>query len=151
MVMLLYYWEYEPVSLERLYIFDFYVANAPLLHETSLTKAARNELNKLNIPKPQKTFLSYPSAPILFQKMENVQKEAFQSISGRSLIDTKQLQNGMVRLSESGKSLCKLHFSELLTDTEYAVIDFLKKYFSIKQSANITELRGATGLRRVNA
>jgi hypothetical protein len=74
-------------SQERLYIADFYLANPPLLHKTHMSRDVRNEFNALGIDRPEKTFVSYPSAPILFQKMGEVQRQAFRTLVGKGLID----------------------------------------------------------------
>lgn len=66
----------RPVGLERLFILDFFFANPPLLHSTHMPQAVRREFTKVNVPRPDQTFLEYPSAPVLFQKMEPIRRQA---------------------------------------------------------------------------
>jgi hypothetical protein len=71
-------------SQERLYIADFYFANPPLLHKTHMTSDVRKDFNSLGIPRPEKSFVNYPTAPLLFQKMEEVQKQGFRTLTGKA-------------------------------------------------------------------
>ena len=82
MGLLLSAWGEKWPVLERLYIADFYLANPPLLHKTRMPGDVREIFRKLSVPGPEKTFLSYPSAPILFYKMELIQKKAFHALVG---------------------------------------------------------------------
>lgn len=66
-----------PPSPERLYISDFYLANPALLHKTHMDQNVRHNFNALGVSRPEKTFVSFPSPPVLFQKMDEVQRQAF--------------------------------------------------------------------------
>lgn len=139
-----------PISLERLYIADFYYANPPLLHETHMPAEVRKVFNQLKILRPNRAFLSYPSAPILFYRMEAVQQEAFHKLVGKGLIDLPLLEKGEVALSQKGISLFAEHFQSSFTKEEAQLVRFLvKDFFAIGLEKNdITSIRRHTGLRR---
>jgi hypothetical protein len=91
--------------MERLYIVDFFFANPPLLHKTHMPREVRNEFSQLTIPRPESVFLSYPSAPILFHRMEEIQKEGLRTLVGKGLIDRERLIRGEVWPSNAGAKL----------------------------------------------
>jgi hypothetical protein len=79
---LLSFWDYQsPPSPERLYIADFYLANPPLLHKTHMSRDVRDQFNSLGVVRADKSFVSYPTAPLLFQRMDEVQRQAFSPTS----------------------------------------------------------------------
>lgn len=137
-----------PPSQERLYIADFYLANPPLLHKTQMTSDVRRQFHSLEIPRPEKEFISYPSAPILFQKMAEVQKQAFQTLTGKGLIDLSSLGRGVVQPSLAGIHLFEQKFAPLLSSTELRVGAFIVNSFT-RGSEEIHALRQSTGLRRL--
>jgi hypothetical protein len=138
----------SPPSPERLYISDFYLANAPLLHQTHMSRDVRQKFSELSIQKPEKAFVSYPSPPILFQKMSEVQREAFRTLSGKGLIDLDNLEKGVVRPSASGADIFAEQFLPLFGEEERALAKFLAESFS-QNGHDIAALRQSTGLRRV--
>lgn len=99
-----------PPSPERLYISDFYLANPPLLHPTHMSRDVRQEFNLLDVPRPEKSFVSYPSPTILFHKMAEVQREAFRTLSGKGLIDLSHLERGLVRPSAVAPTCSRTDF-----------------------------------------
>src|SRR5262249_25310450 len=106
----------SPPSQEQLYIADFYLANLPLLHKTHMSRDVRNEFNALGISRPEKCFLSYPSAPILFQKMDEVQRQAFRTLTGKGLIELSNLERGIVKPSAMGIALFEERFVPLFRE-----------------------------------
>ena len=145
---ILFYWESEPPSHERLYISDFYFANPPLLFETHMPSEIRSEFNKLGIPRTKTLFLSYPSASMLFHRMDPVQKEALQTLIGKGLLDNSLLELGKLALSTEGRSTLKKEINDLICEQEFPVLMFLVKHFSQQGRQNINELRRSSGLRR---
>jgi hypothetical protein len=137
------------IGLERLYILDFFLANPPLLHRTHMPREVRDEFTKLKIPRPENTFLSYPSAPILFHKMEGIQKEAVQTLLGKGLIDRVQVTKGEVIPSPLGESLFGEQLSRLITQSEQAVLEFLLIHFRSIGDNDIETFRRSSSLRRV--
>lgn len=140
-------WMKEPPSPERLFVADFYLANPPLLHKTHMTREVRSLFGLLGVERPEKAFISYPSAPLLFQKMEEVQRLALRTLTGKGLIDLEQLQRGVVRPSRSGVQLFEKDLASLLGESERVLARFIVIHF-IPSYADVSDLRRSTGLRR---
>ena len=132
------------------FIADFYLANPPLLHKTHMGRDVRNEFNALEIERPEKSFLSYPSAPLLFQKMSEVQKLGFRTLTAKGLIDLDALAKGIVRPAHSGDVLITERFLALFSADELRLASFLAKSF-VAPDQDISALRRNTGLRRIGA
>jgi hypothetical protein len=141
-------WTNDSLSPERMYIADFFIANPPLLHRTHFPQALRRQFQLLGVPRPDATFVSYPSAPILFHTMEHIQKDAFKTIIGKGLVDTESLATSRVRLSESGRALFRERITALITRDEASLIRFVVAAFATIGQEDIAELRKSTGLRR---
>jgi hypothetical protein len=137
-----------PPSPERLFIADFYLANPPLLHKTHMAREVRKTFNALEIPRPEKAFISYPSPPILFQKMDEVQRQAFRTLTGKGLIDLQKLEKGIVSPSTAGSELFENRFVPLFAVAERKVAEFIAFSFALADN-DIGSLRRSTGLRRV--
>jgi hypothetical protein len=135
-------------SPERLFIMDFFLANAPLLYKTHMPQEVRKAFGALGVPRPEKSFVSYPSPQILFQKMDVVQRQAFRTLSGKGLIELPQLENGNVAPSEEGRTLFQEEFLPLFSDSERQIGAFLVKRFA-PESRPLSEIRQSTGLRRL--
>lgn len=139
--------KYEPApGVERLHIADFFLANPPLLYKTNMSSEARTVFNGLNILRPEKTFLTYPSAPILFKKMESVQKQAITSLLGMGLIDSDKLKLGKVVLTGRGSEL--FLSDSLASNDEDELSIFIATQFAHVEEIGNLELRRRTGLRR---
>ncbi len=131
---------------ERLYIVDFYLANPPLLHRTSMSADVRKMFSELRIPKPEKTFITYPSALLLFHKMEVIQKEALNALSGKGLVSLDRLKYGRVELTSDGKKLFPIN--KMCTEAEEKLCNFLAGSFAKIEEVGNYDLRRRTGLRR---
>lgn len=151
LVCLLGRWTIDPPSSERLYIADFYFANPPLMHRVHFAQERRRQFTALGVPRPENTFLSYPSAPILFHTMGHIQQDAFKTLVGKGLIDTDQLGRSEVQLSRQGTKLFEERISALLTENERPILDFIVNTFGSSQAGDIVQLRKRTGLRRIAA
>jgi len=136
----------SPPGPERLYIADFFLANPPLLHHISMTQEVRSLFKDLRIPRPEKSFLSYPSAPLLFHKMEAIQKQAVFALSGKGLISMDKLRSGRVELTGQGKRIFSLNM--MCTTAEARLSNFLAINFMIHEEIGNYDLRRRTGLRR---
>jgi hypothetical protein len=147
---LLSFWSYlSPPSPERLYIADFYLANPPLLHKTHMSRDVRNLFNDLGVVRPEKSFVSYPSAPLLFQRMDEVQRQAFRTITGKGLIDLAGLQQGLIKPTTQGRDLFATQFVPLLDESESKIAHFVANSFAPMEQ-EISGLRRSTGLRRMS-
>jgi len=151
MFLLLQNWRAESPSKERLYITDFYLANPPLLHNASMTMEVRKRLRELDIPKEGKLFLSYPAAPILYHKMEPVQRKALQALIGKGILNIEKLRNGIVEIDKDALGSLDHDLSISATNSEHQVIQFLVNDFAKMCAGDLRELRQKTGLRRTVA
>ena len=138
----------KPPSQERLFIADFYLANPPLLHKTHMPNEVRKNFRELKVPQPGQEFISYPSAPLLFQKMDEVQRQAFRTLSGKGLIDLEQLELGAVRPSAGGADLFESKFLVLFSDYERKLASFLVSEFA-PMEREIAAVRRSAGIRRI--
>lgn len=136
-----------PPGLERLYIGDFYLSTPSLLHQARMTSEMRREFRLLEIPTPDKSFVSYPAAPLLFHKMESIQKQAIFEIRGRGLLIEDELEHGSVALSELGITMFKSN-GFIYTEEEKLISRFLTKEFLSIRNVEQKEFRLRTGLRR---
>jgi len=135
-------------SSERLYILDFYLANPPLLHLTHMPSEMRKKFGALRISRPEKLFLSYPAPPLLFQKMEAVQRDSLSTMLAKGLVVGSDATSVEVRLSELGKRVASEQLAALLSETESRVLPFLQGEFATIGADDVTALHRATGLRR---
>jgi hypothetical protein len=133
-------------GMERLYMSDFFLANPPLLYRTSMSAEIRKSFMVLKIPRPNKTFISYPSSLLLFHKMEPIQKEAINALKGKGLLSLDDFERGTVKLAEKADSLFPIE--KMCTPEERNLCVFLATIFSNSTEINSQELRRKTGLRR---
>ncbi|MCG7876960.1 MAG: hypothetical protein N0C90_11590 [Candidatus Thiodiazotropha endolucinida] len=145
MCVLLQYFD-EPPGAERLYISDFFLANPPLLHRTSMTAEVRKSFMELKIPRPDKVFVSFPSSLLLFHKMEPIQKEAINALKGRGLLSLDDYKLGKVVLT--GKTEELFSVDVMSSEDEQGLCTFLATKFSSQSQIGNQELRRKTGLRR---
>ena len=138
----------EPPGVERLCIADFYLANPPLLHRSTMKRDVRNEFNALRIRRPEKAFLTYPSPALLFRKMEPVQNEALRAMSGKGLVSIDGLQRGLAVLTAAGDDMFQAQLVEALTTDEAPLIRFLTEKFAVDAEVGTRGLRHSSGLRR---
>jgi hypothetical protein len=150
MMCVLFSWTTAPISPERLFMLDFYLASPALLYEVSMTQEIRERFQKLNVTPPSKEFLSYPSAPILFQRMEEIQRSALRTLAGKNLVEGGLLANNQVILSDLGRSLASQKFNALVAKNEREVLTFLTSGFGLMSLKDIRDMRRRTGLRRAS-
>ena len=144
---LLFSFERAP-SVERLHIADFFLANPPLLHKCTMSQDARRAFSALKIVHPGKSFLQYPAAPLLFGKMEPIQREAVRAMAGKGVVSMDALKTGVVELSPLGNELFASTIAKYTAEEE-ALIDFLTVHFAMPSDDGIAELRKRAGIRRV--
>jgi hypothetical protein len=142
-------WRPGAPSIERLYIVDFFFANPWLLYKTALPQLVRTEFQKLAVSRPEHVFVSLPSAPLLFRKMEEVQRQAVRSLTGKGLVDREGVSAGLARLSDKGSTLAADVIRRLSDSTEEPLIHFLVTHFAEIDRSDIESLRRRTGLHRL--
>jgi hypothetical protein len=145
---LLSYWGSGAPSRDRLFISDFYFVNPSLLHLTHMTSEVRRTFVSLQIPKPDRTFIKYPSPPILYNKMGGIQTHALHNLVGKGLFEVDLVNNDQYKLSSEGEDLAKKMGSRLILPGEDEILGFLTKDFA---SIGLGKggLRAVTGLRRL--
>jgi hypothetical protein len=138
----------EAVHLERLHILDFFLANPTLLHRTTMTREMRLSFSKLGIVKPEKSFLAFPAAPLLFHQMEAIQEEAIRSMVGKGLLSTTAFHKTVAELTDRGRRVVSKSIWPRLPASEIDLVFFLTRDFSGSQEDGLQDLRNRTGLRR---
>ena len=138
----------EPPGIERLCIADFYFANPPLLHASTMSRETRRRFNALAISRPQLSFLTYPAPQLLFVKMEPIQKEALRAMGGKGLLSLDGLQKRVVAFSQVGLQTFAATKSTLIGNREEELVSFLTKHFAATSEVGSQSLRNSTGLRR---
>lgn len=136
-------------GIERLCIADFYLANPPLLHWSTMRQETRRRFRALRIPRPQRAFLAYPAPALLFGKIEPIQKEALRAMAGKGLLSIKKLQRGVACFTDSGKVTFATALTEMVGDDERELVRFLADDFAKTSEVGSEGLRARTGLRRV--
>ena len=136
-------------SIERLYIADFFFANPPLLHRCTMARDARRAFSALGIIRPDKSFLQYPAAPLLFGKMEPIQREAVRAMAGKGVISMDVLKTGIVELCPLGNELFTSTTVGNFVADEESLIEFLTTFFAMPTDDGISGLRKGAGIRRV--
>ncbi len=139
----------DPPGMERLCIADFYLANPHLLHLSHMSLDQRRCFRRLKIPRPEKVFVTYPAPPLLFKKMEPIQKEAIRAMAGKDLLCIEQLKKGVAELTLIGRSTFEAILRSNLSDDEVRLIYFLTTSFASSGESDPQEIRRSTGLRRL--
>lgn len=138
----------QPIHLERLYILDFFFANAPLLHRVTMSADVRSAFRDLAIPKPDKVFLSYPASPLLFHQMESAQTSALSALAGKGLLNIESFADKSAELSKRGSSLFVDINSRIDRAQDSALARFLVNQYSASHNNGMGSLRSSCGLRR---
>ncbi|MEC7289911.1 MAG: ABC-three component system middle component 5, partial [Pseudomonadota bacterium] len=125
------------------------VCNSPLLHKTTMSHDARKKFNLLKVVRPEKAFVSFPAAPLLFNRMAAVQKEAVATLAGKAALNLIRLPSGYVRLTDAGVGLARDIRDLGTTKSEQQIIEFVAETFSASSIPEITALRRNVGLRRM--
>lgn len=145
---LLSHWKHDAPNRDRLFVSDFYLVNPSLLHLTHMTADVRRTFNALRIPKPDQTFIQYPSPPILYNKMGGIQAQALHNLIGKGLVELELVSQDQFRLSDEGRHLAAQLGDHLVLPAEEAILDFLvAEYVTIGRGKG--GLREMTGLRRI--
>jgi len=140
----------RPLHLERLYILDFFLANPPLLHKTKMSQSIRSTFRQLSIIRPERAFLTYPASPLLFHKMEPIQKEAVRAMAGKGLLSAEMLKRGSAELTERGRTIFSEVIATLVKVSEHQLVRFLTVDFMTGRDDGLEQLRTSTGLRRAS-
>lgn len=136
-------------SLERLLIGDFFFANPPLIYQISMPNEVRKVFMELKVRRPEKTFLSFPAAPLLFHKMEPVQRRALKAMAAKNLLDRGKFDQRQIDLTDLGQEILRERLD--YTSAERELAQFIAVELIAIGEDNIEDLRKRTGLRRLSA
>lgn len=137
-----------PPGIERLCIADFFFANPPLLYRCTMSRGTRSAFSSLRVVRPEKSFLHYPAAPLLFNKMEPIQREALHAMAGKAVLSMEALQTGVAELTAVGTEVFKSEAIGSFTLDELALIRFLTRDFAPGVDGGSDALRRSAGIRR---
>ena len=137
----------SPPGVERLCIADFFLANPPLLHNTVMTAEMRKVFSELNVVKPEKSFLTYPSPPLLFKRMEPTQRDALSEMIGKGVLSVEGARTGSLQLARTPAIDT---IANLCTADEGALGRFIVGSFLGPEDVGNRDLKRRTGLSRVS-
>ena len=81
-------------SLKKLYLLDFFLLFPNLLYKVSLPMELRKKFRELDLKRPEKQFIEYPSISSLFRSIDPYQKAAVKQLAARGLLSKEDLQEG---------------------------------------------------------
>lgn len=140
----------EGLFRERLYILDFFFASPPMLHNTKMKLGVRSHFRDLKIPRPEKSFVTYPSAKLLFHQMEPVQKDAVSALLGKGLAVHNGDDKRVLALSDNGRLVFEDSIHDNIAETEWSLAKFLIQQFGAASDDGMKGLRDSSGLRRAS-
>lgn len=140
-------WKDSAVSLERLFVADYFLASPELLGDIKMPDDLRKAFSAQKFPKKRDSFVAFPSPGILFHSMNAIQVKAFVSLVAKDVADRETYDQGKAKLTASGLRtayrLSDLQPSALETDA----LHFLDAAFSRVEFSSKSDLRARTGLR----
>ena len=120
MVAILSFADDEGLSMERAQMADLFLSSPPLLHSVTMPMQVRSNFRELGIARPEKSFLSYPAAPLLFHKMEPVQRRAIRAMVGKNLIDLRLYEKRALSLTDDARSLLDTRLKHSVAELKLA-------------------------------
>lgn len=141
-------WEARTLSVERLFIVDFFVASPALLDRVNMPSDYRKKFGALQIDKPSKSFVKFPASSLLFHSMQSVQNQAFSSMAAKGLLELEQFEVGRAVLTASGRKFAASLANYSENSDEIKALAFTCDIFGSKEFDAKFELRSRTGLRR---
>jgi hypothetical protein len=143
MASLLSVWDSPVLSVERLFIADYFTANPSMLHRASMPSEVRKRFLALSIARPEKLFVALPAPTLLFHKMSPIQNVAFKAMIGKGFVDTERYKEAEIILSGRGRDFLS---QTVLADNE--ILLFIISYLGASELNTNATLRQRTGLRR---
>lgn len=93
--------------------------------------------------------MSYPAAPLLFHKMEPVQRRALKAMAAKNLLDREKFDQRQVDLTDLGREILRERLD--YTSAERELAQFIAVELIAIGEDSIEDLRKRTGLRRLSA
>lgn len=146
-VRILDHWQGVELSVERLFVFDYFIATPALIGDIKMTNAYRKKYSELGLPKKKDEFVIFPPATLLFHSMTPIQKRALVSLVAKKVMSKESYDAGSVALTEIGQQtagdLSDVHKGE----AETIALDFMASLMATDEFASKPDLRSRTGLR----
>ena len=140
-------WQGDALSIERLFVLDYFVATPALIGDIKMTNTYRNRYGELGLPKKKNEFVVFPPATLLFHSMTPIQKRALVSLVAKEILSKESYDVGAVALTNIGRrtasDLSNVHQDE----TETIALDFMVSLMATDEFASNSDLRNRTGLR----
>lgn len=140
-------WQGEMLSIERLFMFDYFVATPALIGDIKMTNACRIRYSELGLPKKKNEFLIYPPATLLFHSMVPIQKRALVSLVAKKVLSKESYDVGSVVLTENGKNIANELLNIYDGEVETIALEFMVNLMATDEFATKSDLRSRTGLR----
>ncbi len=133
------------ISVEKLYLLDFFVAYPFLLHTVHVPKDMKATMRALHLPKPESYFINLPNNPILYRDMHAIQLEAVNRLVGRGLLAKDRMLKrdaSLIRTKVPQELLARVRQRNA---QEREFLEFLVKIYGGRP---MDELKKSTGLTR---
>jgi len=118
------------IEFERIRVLDMLLLYPPLLHRASMPLAVRNAFSALAISRPEKIFISLPSAASVFQDLRLYQNSAVALLKAQRLINIEALKEGMLSQSAHGFPQALIAQATLRNEEDGGLTAFLTGLFS---------------------
>lgn len=94
----------ESISVSRASILDTFLLFPEYLHDIQYTGfgALRVSLSRLELPKPNDSFLNLPDIRTVYRELQVFQKAAFHQLVARNILSSSSYKVNELKLSESG-------------------------------------------------
>lgn len=146
-VRILDHWQGEPLSVERLFVFDYFVATPALIGGIKMTNAYRKRYGELGLPKRKDEFVIFPPATLLFHSMTPIQKRALVSLVAKKVLSKEGYDSGAVVLTDIGQKTASDLSNVYQGEAETIALDFMSSLMATDEFASKSDLRSRTGLR----
>jgi hypothetical protein len=139
------------LTIEVLFILDFYLLFPFLLRMASMPEGVRAQFRQLRLEKYQDQFLQIPSPQSLYRDLAVIQKTSLVGLAARGLLDPAAYQKGTAQLNvESVPTELSRRIADANQDDD-ALVSFLVKQFAALGLSGPRGLRNLTGLIRRRA
>ncbi|MEM9359170.1 MAG: ABC-three component system middle component 5 [Pseudomonadota bacterium] len=140
-------WQEQALSIERLFVFDYFIATPALIGDIKMTASFRRRFGELALPKKSNEFIIFPPAALLFHSMTPIQKRALVSLVAKEIVDKVSYETGTVVLTDVGRRTATELSDIYQGEAENIALEFMTSLLSTKEFANKSDLRNRTGLR----
>lgn len=140
-------WQGDALSVERLFVFDYFVATPALIGDIKMTNAYRKRYGELGLPKKKDEFVVFPPATLLFHSMAPIQKRALVSLVAKKVMSKESYDAGAVALTKVGQKTASDLSNVYRGETETIALDFMASLMASDEFASKSDLRSRTGLR----